>query len=291
MAYSFFQHLQSAVRGGDNFRYIPFLFPTVKPALREYTYDVIVSFIRETVDGSGAGGVILGLSGGIDSALVMKLCCDALGSGRVEAVLLPATDGVSTDEKDAGEYAASLGVRIHRFPIKRDVSAIADAVGASDAKVLGNIKARVRMVYLYANANMRNLRVAGTGNKSELLTGYFTKFGDGAVDFLPLGDIYKTEVRQLAARLRLPEVFLVKPPSAGLWEGQTDEDELGIAYEQLDRILFAMENGLSAVETARETGLEAGLVDRVFSMVESSGHKRAMAPIPRIGIRTVGVDW
>ncbi len=263
----------------------------MKPSLRDYAYDAIIAFIREKVDGSGAAGVVLGLSGGIDSALVMKLCCDALGKHRVEALLLPDSEVPGPDEKDAGEYASSLGVPVRRIAISSQVALVAGATGASDARVVGNIKARVRMILLYAVANMRNLRVAGTGNKSELLTGYFTKYGDGAADFLPIGDLYKTEVRQLASQLKLPSRFLEKSPSAGLWEGQTDEGELGMPYEQLDSILLAMENHMSAPEVVRRTGIRSDIVDRVFSMVDSSSHKRSAAPIPKIGIRAVGTDW
>ena len=259
--------------------------------MRDYAYDAIVGFIRETVEGSGANGAVVAISGGIDSALVMRLCCDALGSGRVHALLLPDTDVRGKDEKDAAEYASSLGVSVRRIPIHNHVSLMAGAIGATDRKVIGNMKARVRMVFLYAVANTLNLRTAGTGNKSELLTGYFTKYGDGGVDFLPIGDLYKTEVRELAAMLKLPPAFLEKSPSAGLWEGQTDEEELGLPYEQLDSILLSLENHLSASEIANGSGIPLNVVDRVIAMVAAGRHKRAAAPIPRIGIRTASAEW
>ncbi len=299
--------MNASLTAGDNFRYIPFLHRFVKesrahssglhagesvaPSLRDYAYDTIIDFIRQTVEGSGARGAVIGLSGGIDSALVMKLCCDALGNDRVEALLLPATDVPDIDERDAAGYASLLGVKTRRIPIGGHVSQIAAASGASDAKTVGNIKARVRMIFLYAAANMGSLRVAGTGNKSELLTGYFTKYGDGAVDFLPIGDLYKTEVRQLAVQLKLPSAFLEKSPSAGLWEGQTDEAELGLKYELLDTILFSMENHMSAPEIVDSTGIGRDIVDRIFSMVAAGNHKRRAATMPKIGIRTAGPDW
>lgn len=259
--------------------------------LREYAYDTITDFIRKQVASSGANGIVLGLSGGIDSALTMKLCCDSVGSGKVTGLILPDRPEKSKDEVDASEYAESLGVRFHRYVISSPVSAVMEVFGSGNVRIAGNVKARMRMIFLYAYANSRNLLVAGTGNKSELLTGYFTKYGDGGTDMLPIGDLYKTEVRKLAERLSVPEVFLRKKPTAGLWEGQTDEGEMGLTYEELDSVLFCMENGFDPQGTVRETGLEREVVDRVFAMVRASAHKRRPPPIPKIGIRTVGADW
>jgi NAD+ synthase len=263
----------------------------VKIELRDYSYDVIISFIRREVEESGAGGIVLGLSGGIDSALTLRLCADAIGARAVTGLLLPDREEASADENDAREYAQLLGTAVRRIVISPAVSALAQAAGVTDVRNIGNIKARTRMILLYGYANSNRLLVAGTGNKSELLTGYFTKYGDGAADLLPIGDLYKTEVRQLAQTLHLPHCFLEKKPTAGLWDGQTDEGEMGLTYDQLDSILFCMEAGYSGEQIAALTGETAAVIERVSSMMNSSYHKRRTPPIPKIGIRTVGVDW
>ena len=131
----------------------------------------------------------------------------------------------------------------------------------------------------------------GTGNKSELLTGYFTKHGDGGVDLLPIGDLYKTEVRELAERIQIPQTIITKSPSAGLRAGQTDEEDLGVKYEELDQILLGLEQLMSVDEIQKETGLEISIINSVFDMYQSSAHKRKMPLIPKLGIRTIGCDW
>ena len=263
----------------------------MKIELRDYSYDAIISFIRQEFEESGAKGMVIGLSGGIDSALTLRLCADAVGAKAVTGLLLPDREETSADENDAREYAQSLGAAVRRMVISPAVGIIAGTAGITGVKYIGNIKARTRMIFLYGYANSHRLLVAGTGNKSELLTGYFTKYGDGAADLLPIGDLYKTEVRQLAEALHLPHVFLDKKPTAGLWEGQTDEEEMGLAYDQLDRILFCMETGYREEQIASLTGEDIAVVERVSAMVKSSYHKRRAAPVPKIGIRTIGVDW
>jgi NAD+ synthase len=157
--------------------------------------------------------------------------------------------------------------------------------------VLGNAKARSRMMVLYAEAQSRGFLVCGTGNKSELLTGYFTKHGDGGVDLQPIGDLYKTQVQELGRHLGVPKPILSKPPSAGLFKGQTDEGEMGITYRDLDAILRGMELNHALPVIVRKTGLDASLVRKVEAMVRTTEHKRRLALIPKIGARTVGIDW
>ncbi|MEW5760546.1 MAG: NAD(+) synthase, partial [Candidatus Thermoplasmatota archaeon] len=158
-------------------------------------------------------------------------------------------------------------------------------------KSIGNLKARIRMLLLYAYANSKNLIVVGTGNKTELLCGYFTKFGDGGADILPIGDLYKTQVREMARFLEIPEKIINKVPSAGLWKGQTDEDELGIKYEKLDKILYGIELGLDKNEISNKVELPIKEVERIMNMVELTKHKRKFPLIPKIGYCTVGFDW
>jgi NAD+ synthase len=133
--------------------------------------------------------------------------------------------------------------------------------------------------------------VMGTSNKSEMLVGYYTKFGDGGADFCPIGDLYKTQVRELGERIGVPEHIIAKVPTAGLWKGQTDEGELGISYEELDDILYGFELNLSEEEIAKRTGLETSKLERVWRMHRQSVHKRKMPLIPKLGVRTIGLDW
>jgi NAD+ synthase len=150
---------------------------------------------------------------------------------------------------------------------------------------------RARMIVLFHQAKLMNRIVMGTSNKSELLIGYFTKFGDGGADFYPIGDLYKTEVKELAKNIGIPENLIEKVPTAGLWVGQTDEGEMGISYENLDVILLGIELGLTSEEIVNKTGLDPKLVDSVWNKHRTSVHKRKMPLAPKIGIRTLGLDW
>lgn len=261
------------------------------PSLKSEAHEIIVAFIRERVSSSGATGAVVAVSGGIDSALTLKLCAEALGPNSVHALLMPDGEWNGKEEQDAADFAQELGVQVHRLGIKDVVGEFTSLLNTNDRKVLGNIKARIRMVVNYALANMNRLLVVGTSNKSELLTGYYTKYGDGGSDICPIGDLYKTEVRELSARLNIPKSILEKAPSAGLWPGQTDEGELGVTYAELDEILFALESGTLPDEIATRTKLSRNKVAKVLAMVTASGHKRSLPRIPKIGIRTVGIDW
>lgn len=261
------------------------------PGIDKNVRDQIVSFIRNKVKESRASGVVLSISGGIDSALTLKLCVEALGPQKVHALILPDTSVPGTDETDASSFASSLGVHLHRFFIGGIVDSFVSAAGVGDRKTIGNIKARTRMIFNYAIANSENLLVAGTSNKSEFATGYYTKFGDGASDFCPIGDLYKTQVRKLAEAVGLPAVFLEKTPTAGLWPGQSDEEEMGITYPELDKILYSMESGQEPADIPAKTGITPEKVQKVVAMIASSRHKRSLPPVPRIGERTIGVDW
>jgi NAD+ synthase len=147
------------------------------------------------------------------------------------------------------------------------------------------------MAVLYYFARKLGYLVCGTSNKSELMAGYFTKFGDGGADFCPLGDLYKTEVRELARRLEVPTSIMEKAPTAGLWEGQTDEGEIGITYEELDQILVGIELNLSNEDIASRTKVDLEKVERVWAMHRGSVHKRKTPLIPKMGLRTIGLDW
>jgi len=262
------------------------------PRYKEEQVFIIEAFIVHSVRESGREGVILGLSGGIDSALVAKLCADAMGPGRVLALALPDGKG-GRDLKDARKFANAIGIEFRIVNIGPIASAMEKRLKASEADAVarGNLRARARMTVLYYGANTENRVVMGTGNKSEILTGYATKFGDAGADFLPIGDLYKTQVREMAAHLGLPNEIVDKTPTAGLWPGQTDEGELGITYDELDRVLLGIELQMEPEAIAEKAGVPLDRVRHVETLVASSVHKRKMPLIPKLGVRTVGLDW
>jgi len=254
--------------------------------------ETITEFIRAQVNDCGAHGVVVGLSGGIDSAVVTKLCVDALGSEKVLNVFLPSPTTPKQDLEDVRQMSKAWGTTLLVYDIGELLTTYNKIMPGSERKeVAGNLMARIRMTVLYAHANMEGRLVMGTGNKSELLMGYFTKYGDGGVDLLPIGDLYKTEVRELARIIGVPEKIIEKEPSAGLWEGQTDESEMGIAYDDLDLVLSGLEEQMDLEVISKKTGVPRALVDMVAAKNEASRHKRRMPLVPKIGLRTVGCDW
>ncbi len=259
------------------------------PRLPAHAENTIRRFLRAEAGGTG---VVLGLSGGIDSALGARLARDALGADRVLAVALP--DGGPSERAvaPAEAYARSPGIEFAVLPLAPIVAALRAAMPTlSDPVDVGNMTARIRMTLLYALARPRGRRVLGTSNKSELLLGYFTKFGDGAADLLPLGDLYKGEVVELAERLGLPRAIIDQPPTAGFWEGQTDEGEFGRPYRTIDRVLHGFEELLTEAEIAERTGLDLATVVEIARRVRAHRHKRRLPPIPKLADRTVGLDW
>lgn len=265
------------------------LFVEAGPADWEAT---ITAFIRRHVEAAGAKGVVLGMSGGLDSAVVGALCVRALGKSKVLAMAMPAPDSDPLDARHAALVCKAIGVRLATRPIGPIADGVLKALGTTPAPhALANAKSRARMVLLYATAQTKGLLVCGTGNKSELLTGYFTKWGDGGCDLNPIGDLYKTQVRRLARHLGVPRPVIAKPPSAGLRRGQTDEGDLGLSYEELDAILKGIELNHSLPAIGRKTGLPKAKVAKVHKLVRDSEHKRHLPIVPKIGARTVGIDW
>ena len=196
----------------------------------------IEDFISKQVKTAGAHGVVLGLSGGIDSAVVATLAARALGPENVLALVMPSLVTKHDDVDDAELVAEQLEIATRIIPIKDILESYEPHISHDDL-AMGNLAARVRMCLLYYHANHFNYLVAGTGNKSEISIGYFTKFGDGGCDIQPIGDLYKTQVFELAGTLGVSRKIVNKKPSAGLWPGQTDEKEIGITYEKLDKML------------------------------------------------------
>ncbi|MFQ5919349.1 MAG: NAD+ synthase [Thermoplasmata archaeon] len=265
----------------------------LRPSFREEHAEIIKTFLHHHWTDSGRDGIVLGMSGGLDSSVVAKLSAEAIGAANVLGLALPLRTGGSADEQDAKAWAEDLGIQFRIIGIGEMVDAIVEALAipSKDRIGIGNVQARVRMISLYQAAHAENRVVIGTSNKSEYLSGYFTVFGDGGCDFAPLGDLYKTQVREMAHHLGVPDAICEKVPSAGLWEGQTDEGELGIAYEELDRVLLGLELEMPAEEIVSRTGFSRETVEEVTALVRRSIHKRKMPLIPKVGIRTLGLDW
>lgn len=253
---------------------------------------VIEDFIKTYVEVSGASGVVIGLSGGVDSAVVAVLCQRSLGKERVKCLFLPDRATPKIDAKHKDMLVKKFDLDCKEIEITDLVKSISERSPEKPDKIaLANVKARLRMLFLYEYANATKGIVCGTSNKSELLIGYFTKYGDGGTDILPIGDLYKTQVFQLARHIGIPKEIIKKPPSAGLWRGQTDEKEIGISYDILDQILYGLELKLPLHDIAERIPVSIDVVKKVEGMIKGSQHKRRMPLIPKIGIRTIGLDW
>ncbi|WP_435145698.1 NAD+ synthase [Halobaculum sp. P14] len=249
----------------------------------EQTHGHITDFIEETVDDADADGAVLGLSGGIDSTTVAYLAVEALGADAVHALVMPGEKNTAENMSDAERVADDLGVEYDVVEIEPIAEQFYDALpSAADVKMAeSNVRVRVRAVLGYFAANAENKLMLGTGNRSEALTGYFTKYGDQAVDCNPIGNLYKQQVRQLADHVGVPRDLVMKTPSAEMWTGQTDEEEMGLTYDTLDAILALHIDGeLSTAATVRHLGVSEAEVERVEELYEASKHKRAMPPAP-----------
>ncbi|MCU0665640.1 MAG: NAD+ synthase [Candidatus Omnitrophica bacterium] len=226
----------------------------------------IINWMRSQVKQAGAKGIILGLSGGIDSALVAALSKEAVGKNKVLGLMMPIQSNPQ-DLKDALLTAKALGISYKIVDLSKVYKLFFHALPKGNKLALGNLKPRLRMMTLYYFANTYGYLVSGTGNKSELSVGYFTKYGDGGTDILPIADLLKKDVRRLSWEMGIPEKIITKAPTAGLWPGQTDEGEMGITYNELDGILECMENK-SKPKTSKQK------VDKVKKMMACSLHKR-----------------
>ena len=244
--------------------------------------ETITAFIRKKVGEAKSNGVVMGISGGVDSATTACLAVKALGRECVLGLIMPYYN--NQDVEDARLVCSSLGIECREIGIKPIVDTMVSQLGFQpDKRSLGNIMSRTRMVLLYAHANARNLLVLGTGNRSEFLTGYFTKWGDGASDYAPLINLYKTEVWEIAKLLGVPKRIIEKKPTAGLWEGQTDEDELGISYRLLDEILWRLVDlKMEKERIAEELGIPIERVQYVEALVKKSEHKRHLPIGPEL---------
>ncbi len=242
----------------------------------------IIEFIRKQVKGAGLSRAVIGLSGGVDSSTVAYLAKEALGRENVYGVVLPYKTTNKEDIGDTKEIIKTLGINLIEVDITQMVDSLSTSSKDTDKTRKGNIMARTRMIFLYDQAAKYKALVLGTSNKTELLLGYFTKYGDGGVDIEPLGDLYKTQVRQLAKDLGVPDRIIKKTPTAGLWPGQTDEGELGFTYEEVDRLLYHMLDEKKNDEELINLGFKEEFIEKVRDKIKNTEHKRKLVPIAKL---------
>ncbi len=251
----------------------------------EWAYDPAMAaehcgaFLKDTLERAGLDRLVIGLSGGIDSAVSAGLAVRALGADKVLGVMLPYTSSSEASLTDAAAVAANLGIRTEKVSIAPMADAFLADIPADALLRRGNVMARCRMIVLYDRSARDGALVLGTGNRTESLLGYTTMFGDNACGLNPLAHLYKTEVRLLSAWLELPESVLTKAPSADLWTGQSDEEELGFTYTEVDELLHAMVDRRLDDAALLEAGFAAEFVQRVRTRMQAMAFKRHLAPI------------
>jgi NAD+ synthase len=240
----------------------------------------IKQFISNYISSSSANGVVIGLSGGLDSSVTLKLTAGALGHTKILGLMLPSDTTPQEDTAHAIKFAESLQIDYHVIDITPIIKKYEDILPASDRKIRGNLMARIRMNLLYYYAGIKNYLVIGTSDKSELLIGYFTKWGDSASDIMPLADLYKTQVRALARYLDIPAEIVEKKSSPRLWIDHFAENEIGMDYETIDSILLCLiDEKKNPYEVAKNLAISPSKVKKVQQMIDSSSHKRS---IPKI---------
>ncbi len=254
---------------------------------------IIVDFIRSQLQQAGFERLVLGLSGGIDSALVAYLAAEAVGAERLLCIEMPYRTSSRESVTDADAVIADLGCASELADISSIVDAWFERPANEDASALrrGNLMARSRMMVLYDRSVTWRGLVIGTGNKTETLIGYTTVFGDSACAMAPIADLYKTQVRQLSVAVGVPDAIVRKAPSADLWPGQTDESEVGFSYAMIDRILFRLVDRRRTLDEVVADGFDRATVERVDRLVAGAEFKRQMPPIAKVGPRTAGVDY
>lgn len=241
----------------------------------------IVAFIKQEIKNASVKGAVIGLSGGIDSASVAYFTVLAIGKENVTLVHLPEKELEAVHTGDAKLIAQQLGIELRVLEISNPLNEIMNIIPQlKDNKMAkGNLKARLRAIFLYSIANLENKLVIGTSNKSELAIGYGTKYGDLAADIWPIGDVYKTEIYRICRELGVDQRIIEKPPTAGLWANQTDEGEIGTSYEKLDRFLLGLENQIDEKKLEQELNLSSIQTDRIKNLMMKNKHKGMMPKI------------
>lgn len=252
---------------------------------------IITSFIHSEITRAGFTHAIVGVSGGIDSALACFLAAKALGPENVLALHMPYETTSAESTEHAELVIDHTGAQSLTVDITPMIEPLLETI-PEDARIRrGNIMARQRMIILYDQSAALSGLVVGTGNKTEIFLGYTTLYGDSACAINPIGDLYKTQVRQLAVEMGVPKAIIQKPPSADLWAGQTDEDELGFTYEDVDQLLYNLVDERYSPQDCVEAGFNADFVERVMKRIQTSQFKRMMPPIAKLSNRTVGYDF
>ena len=253
--------------------------------------DILTRFIRDETQSAGFRRGVVGLSGGVDSAVSATLAAEALGRDNVTAVLMPHKQSHRSSLEDARKVVDFLRIQSEIVDITGMTEAYCGKYGVEGRNRQGNVMARMRMVVLYDVSARENALVIGTSNKSEILTGYGTIFGDLASAINPLGDLYKSQVWQLAEALNLPPSIVHKKPSADLWEGQTDEADLGVSYRKLDSLLYRMVDERRTDDELHGLGFESTIIKRIRTMIRKNQYKRRPPVIAKVSYRTVNVDF
>lgn len=253
--------------------------------------NVLVRFIADSIRKNGFENGIVGVSGGIDSAVVLALTCKALGPDHAYALLMPYKTSSPESLEHGRNLCESLGVRYEIIGITPMIDAYFSCCPSENPLAIGNKCARERMSILYDHSLRKKALVVGTSNKSEILIGYCTLYGDSAAAFLPIGDLYKTQIFQFARYLGIHKEIINKKPSADLWQNQTDEGEIGLTYAELDEILYRMVDRRKSKMEMLAEGFSATTLDSVADKIIRSQYKRTMPPIVKIHPRTVGIDF
>jgi NAD+ synthase len=252
---------------------------------------ILTGFIKSEVTRVGFARAVIGLSGGIDSALSCALAAEALGSDHVLAVRMPYKTSSADSLEDAEKTANRFGVRMATIEITPMVEPIIQLDPQISNVRKGNLMARTRMIILYDQSEAFKGLVIGTSNKTEILLGYTTLWGDMASALNPIGDLYKTQLRQLARAMDVPQSVIDKAPSADLWKGQTDEGELGFTYDEVDQLLYLLVDRRYSIEDCIAAGFDKEFVDQVVERIRRSQYKRMMPPIAKLSNRTIGYDF